>query len=421
MNMVLDPPALALNPSASATVKVARWALLLALLSILISPPISNLFQFLLYVMFALSAELRGKLWACRKQPMVLGGLAFFLMLALATTYSEAGVGAGLLSLAQWHKLLFIPIGAALFQQSQSKNFFFRTFLLVATLLAAMSSCLYMLDIAAPFTPLLQGGGPGIILRNYATQGMAFGVAVLVAGGFLLFETNVKRHVQLAWALSIVVLVTNISFVTTGRSGYVVLVASAIALAVGWAYLQGLRLHQAIAAGLVLLLATMTVLWVTPKSRERILQGVHEIQRYKEATEVTSMGVRMHFWTTTPALIAERPLLGWGTGGFEAAYRQKVAGKAGVAGLVTVDPHQQYLKIMTEQGLIGFAVFVAFLISLITQKPAQIFRVMGLGVLFGWCSTSVANAHFSTFTEGTFLYIWLGVTLGAIEPESAPS
>jgi hypothetical protein len=38
---------------------------------------------------------------------------------------------------------------------------------------------------------------------------------------------------------------------------------------------------------------------------------------------------------------------------------------------------------------------------------------LGIGVLLAWCATSLFSSHFSTFTEGRFIYIWLGIMLAS--------
>jgi hypothetical protein len=45
-----------------------------------------------------------------------------------------------------------------------------------------------------------------------------------------------------------------------------------------------------------------------------------------------------------------------------------------------------------------------------------------VAVLAGWCATSLANSHFSTFVEGRMLFFWLGAMLaGPQATERDPS
>jgi O-antigen ligase len=125
------------------------------------------------------------------------------------------------------------------------------------------------------------------------------------------------------------------------------------------------------------------------------------------------MGIRIIFWENTLQLIKQRPIIGYGTGAFEAAYSQQVAGKTGLQGLITADPHNQFMKIVGENGLIGLMLFLGFLVSIFRMKAATPFRILGLGAATAWIATSMANSHFSTFSEGTFIYVWLAVMLSS--------
>jgi hypothetical protein len=40
-----------------------------------------------------------------------------------------------------------------------------------------------------------------------------------------------------------------------------------------------------------------------------------------------------------------------------------------------------------------------------------VYGYLGLSVLAAWCVTSLFSSHFSTFAEGRFIWLWLGVCL----------
>ena len=123
------------------------------------------------------------------------------------------------------------------------------------------------------------------------------------------------------------------------------------------------------------------------------------------------MGIRMVFWKNTIQMLKNRPLLGYGTGAFKTGYQQQVANQSGVEATVTADPHNQFMKIVGEHGILGLAIFIGFLISAYQQRASRPYQLLGLGVLSAWIATSMANSHFSTFAEGSFIYIWLGAML----------
>jgi O-antigen ligase len=253
----------------------------------------------------------------------------------------------------------------------------------------------------------------GIVARNHSTQGALLSAAVFAAAWLAVLGAWRERRHRYACLAAGVLVAANIFFVTPGRSGYVVLLVCAAVFVLGWALATGHGVRRGMLAAAVLVPVLLAGLAAVPASRARIAQAVGELVTYKEQKEITSMGIRVVFWRNTLPVIAQRPLFGWGTGGFEPAYAAQVAGQPGILGTVTRDPHNQYLSVTAQHGLVGLAVFLAFLVAAARQRAPLPFRVLGLGVLSAWCVTSLANSHFATFAEGTFLYIWLGVMLGS--------
>jgi O-antigen ligase len=149
--------------------------------------------------------------------------------------------------------------------------------------------------------------------------------------------------------------------------------------------------------------------------RDRIELGIKEMQHHASPSniEVNSIGDRMTIWKNTIELIQDRPLLGFGTGGFEEAYSEKIKDNPEWEKQLKHDPHNQFLKIWAEMGMLGLVVFLAMLASSLFQKSSKIYFHLGIGVLLAWCATSLFNSHFSTFTEGRFIYIWLGIMLAS--------
>ena len=164
----------------------------------------------------------------------------------------------------------------------------------------------------------------------------------------------------------------------------------------------------------VVFLLSSTLLLTSPLVVERIELGVKEMQHVDPANiESSSMGMRMVLWKHTIELIKDRPLLGFGTGGFEEAYRQKIKDNPDWEKNIMHDPHNQFLKIWVEMGIFGLIIFLGMLASSLFQKSSKMYFHLGIGVLLAWCATSLFSSHFSTFTEGRFIYIWLGIMLAS--------
>jgi O-antigen ligase len=83
----------------------------------------------------------------------------------------------------------------------------------------------------------------------------------------------------------------------------------------------------------------------------------------------------------------------------------------GWQGFESGDPHNQFLKTLGEQGVIGFAALLFFIFRALTCPAPTPYRQLAVAAVIGWCATSLANSHFSTFVEGRLLFFWLGAML----------
>jgi O-antigen ligase len=206
-------------------------------------------------------------------------------------------------------------------------------------------------------------------------------------------------------------MVLNVVFVSPGRSGYLAL--AAILAVAGIRFVGWRRLPIVVVA---LVAVSMLAYVASPKVRDRIALGLAEMETHREAENLTSMGFRMNAWENTVALIRERPLLGYGTGSFAKVYSERVRTRYDDwRGEPSTDPHNQYLMILTENGLVGLAAFlgvIALAFRTALRSPDG-YRWIALGALLAWTLTSLFNSHFRTFPEGHLIALVLGATLAA--------
>ncbi|MBC5785347.1 O-antigen ligase family protein [Ramlibacter sp. USB13] len=392
---------------------IARWLLVVAVVALMVSPPLTNTCEFLVVLLVLFSRDLRQRLWATLRQPMALAALAFFLVLAIAITYSAAPAHEGLVALGSWRKLLFLPIAMSLFDEPAAKRQMAAGLVAAASLLAVVSFVSFGLDIR--FFP---NDFAGIVARNHGTQGMLFAAAAFAAA-CLATEPRAGRW-RAALLAAAAFLALNVVVVGQARSGYLVLLACMALFAWNSAWFGRTGTAGKLAATAAAVLLTAGALVASPQSRDRVQEALNEALNYDTHTTVTSMGMRPIFWINTVSLIEQRPVFGWGTASFEHVYLTTIVGRTGVAATPAADPHNQFMKIAAEQGVVGLAVFLALLAASLRQPASAPWRLLGLGVLASWCLTSMASSHFSTFAEGTFLYMWVGAML-AREREGAPA
>lgn len=329
--------------------------------------------------------------------------LVFLALLAADTLYSFATWEESWSSLWSWRKLVLGLIVLGLFADETWKQRMLKAFLgvSVAGLAASYTGWLQ-------FIPSDRIYAAGVFFTNHATQGIAFAVAALCC--LELSRNREPRQRNLLRALAFL-FVLNVVFISTSRSAYAALVCVALVWSIG---LLGWRRLPFVAGTMVVLIAMAFVLSQT--LRERVQQGVDEVRNYQSSTELTSAGVRVVFWKNTMSLIAERPVFGYGTGSFAKAYNDRFAKpELGWRGWPTTDPHNQYLFIAVENGLLGLAVFVAILVAAFKEACGPgVYRGVVRGMLLAWCVSSLFNSHFRTFPEGHLIWLFAGAMLARV-------
>lgn len=395
---------LAINSFEDKQLKVSQWITVGLTIALFFSAPAVNFFEALLILSVITSNTLRNRLIQTLKSPLCLAALIFYAVIIVAAAYSIAPPKEAWGMVSGWRKIIILPFAYAALFSKESKDLLLKTFLFITTSCLGWSFLSYNFPDIFFYTNL-----PGIIIKNHATQGMFFGIAILISLTYINRPSTETIH-KLLLAIFIAFTLLNVATITIGRSGYLVVVI--LILSFSLYKIRHLNIFkQLFIFGLIGIF--VTGIFLTSKtSRDRIELGIHEFTQVKTEGDAGSMGVRHYWWGHSINMIKKNPVFGIGTGAFEEGLNQEIKDLAGPAATKTNDPHNQYLKILVEQGLIGFVAILGVIFSaFMTRNVSQPYKLIGLAVLASWCATSLANSHFSTFHEGHFIWFWLGAML----------
>lgn len=332
----------------------------------------------------------------------------------IGLTYSAAPFAYAMETIYSDRKILFILPLVLLFSGAESK----RRFLLVFFALAAAGMLLsfalattwvQQLVANSPVTLTRSSAplGPENLFRSYATQSMVFALCAFLAQWFA-FQQKQPAGKWLLQALSLGFLV-NLATVTHGRSGYVVFLVLVVWCFMLWRGLKGVILGPV--AALLLGLAAFTF---SSSVHDRVMKGVTEVQNFATIPTETSLGRRMVMYETTLGIIRDNPVFGVGTGGFKQEFSAIAAQKySGWRAHPADDPHNQYLFILAENGLVGLAAFLSVIAMILKYalKSGSIYGKMAAGCLLAWCATSLFSGHFRTFPEGHLIAFIVGILM----------
>jgi O-antigen ligase len=388
------------------SVSIAQYFVIGGLVSIAFSPPLANLFIALSLIATLSISSIRNQLLDFFKTKLGYACIAFILVLFSGLIYGIETNNVIASSIWGWRKFLMLPIAAAIFMNApHAKQKLINAFWFVCLILMIYSFVTFIIP-AFSSKQLVAG----VVVRNHATQGLFFSVAAMIAIANSL-SALLPKWLRIISGLTVPLFIANIAMVAIGRSGYVAIIVMTIAFL--FLQLEKLSIAKRIVISIAIFLAISALLLNTQTSRDRIELAKQEFVSEVDQTKETSIGYRLTFWKNTIEILPKYVLLGTGTGGFEKAYANQVEGKSGTAGVITGDPHNQYLKILVEHGIIGLAVFLSILILLVKQPITNPFRAIGIASLLAIATTSLFNSHFSTFNEGQFIWIIAGAMFAA--------
>lgn len=405
------------QPISGRLIDVARSSAIVTAVGLLYSPTVASIGLIAAYVAFVLSGEALDRLKRAISHPPVYWGLAFLGVVVVGFAYGPATWPERWVDLLKWRTVLWFIVMFALFDDERWKMRLLHAFLIgaVVGLVASFAGVVGEIKLWKP---------PSELLRNHATQSMVFSLSAVICL-WMVLAGRCKGRARWWAILAAGLFAGNLFLVTQGRSGYVVFVLGIIVLLI-----QHASPKQWIAVAAVLPVLMGVVLLLSPGMQKRTLsqggkertlsQGIEEWEHAEESAELTSMGIRKVFYTHTIAIVANHLMVGVGSGGFKKAYAEQIAGKYSPSDWrseIANDPHNQYLAIAVQHGLLGLTVFIAWIVAIMrTQAGLPVYRGLALAILCGWCATSLFSSHFRTFAEGHLLMTFLGVLLALAPP-----
>ncbi len=384
----------------------------LVFVSLYFSPALSNLFEFTAVTLVATSKALRGRVRVFILSPLGKWYGLFLLVLILGAANGMLRGNSDFGEMWGWRKVLLLPLGAAIFMGEEvAKRRLALGFLVVSILFALWSNINFLIGLNP------------VVTKNYALQGMFFTVAVLFCIEFFSEGRSTKAKFILITAVSL--LTISVFYLTSGRSGYLAwLVGVPICL-----LLRSLleSASRKIVISLTALGLGLIFVYSSQTGRAAVASGLGEIrvtqsqdrgtrlETNAEAQQLsTRMGDRYNMWAKTVEMLPNYGLVGGGLAGFARVYDHHWKPVDDIKWQGLGDPHNQYLKIAVELGVPGLLFFLAFLLALVKSGLSQkSLRGVGIGVLAIWCSTSLFSSHFTTFHEGHFIWLFLGVFIAS--------
>lgn len=338
------------------------------------------------------SGNLRSKIARIATHPVALSALVLVGLFLLGLLYTSASTEHALKIFGKYSRLLLIPLLLSVFYEAQWRDRAYRWLIgtMVAVMLLSYAQLLGIIPLGPP-------GQQYALVKGTIAHGFFMAMLVYLMASHFIHQPRLRW----VWGVLIVLGTINVLFINAGRTGYMIF----IGLMILFTYQQW-RWRGLIASALGAVLIAVIGFNASPIFTQRVLEVNTQIQQYiRGDSQLTSVGARLEFYQHSLDLIAAHPLIGGGTGSFVPEYARLVTQK-GIH--PSTNPHNEYLVITVELGLIGLATllmlwFQQWRYSLYLEWP---YRHAAQGLVVAMAIGCLFNSFLLNFSEKWF-YIYL--------------
>lgn len=287
-------------------------------------------------------------------QVMALAAVAF---MAMSIWWSEADSVKSVLSWTRHARLLTIPIVWILIRDRIEAQSVLRVFV-ITQLFVVASAWMLIWGLPVPWATAVNAKTTFAVFGSYLEQSITS-----AAIAFILWHQRDWIFGKNGKAIAIFAALTTaiqIFGFLEGRSGYLVFVALA-SIAVFYQLPKRWRWSAVV----IPFLAVAVVFIGFKTARDRIVLVKDEVAAYAQHTDIhSSSGERLIYWQTSLKSIADHPIFGAGSGGWNHEFRRLTEGRFGADFYNVDNPHQMYLLWAVEGGLFGLALLTGLLLSI---------------------------------------------------------
>jgi O-antigen ligase len=330
-----------------------------------------------------------------RNNRVALMFIVFFTLFVVGMSYTIVSWSEGTHTLIKYSKFLLGFFLFSVFSDEKTRYHAFFAFLFAVTLTLFFSYAKFFgWDILHRFD------GDSGVFKDHIFTGFLLAFASYTYA-LLAFANKKKR---LIFIVLFLLAAFNVLFINLGRSGYVVFFS--LLLLLSWQRFSWKGFSLALLLSVFLLGGT---LFFSANFHNRFFTVHKEIQQYDKGKEDTSTGLRLSFYKNSLQLFAKHPWIGTGTGSFAKVY----ASVAKENEWLTKNPHNEYLNIGVQFGLLGITVLL-FLFALHWQQSFRLpwfLKNFSQAVLVSIAVGCLFNSWLLDVTQGCFYVFFTALSL----------
>jgi O-antigen ligase len=390
------------------------WSFILLAASISFSVFLDNVLTLILLVL-GVTVYRRKVMDELRFNRIAAVGFPLFVWLLLMSWYGSASLNYSLSIAVKYLDLILAPIFIVASRLPKVRERAESVFLIGSAVVLFFSYALKSGLIPMQSWMWFGAEQGGSVFRHYLVQNLLMAYAVYLA---MLRARHAASRISKVLFMAFAILgVVNIFGMVIGRSGQVVMVALLVWYAISSPRFLSLgrraKLTWGVAIIFTLLVFPFAIGKFFPESAfySRANLALAEMTNwYSGVAKETSVGARLEFYSRSLRLIEERPVLGYGTGGFRDAYVSLAKNDKKVIGVE--NPHNQYLLITVQAGVIGLGFLLLLYVTAWRYSNAlegPFYRDASIGVVLIIAIDGLFNSPLLDHTEGLFFMYMLSL------------
>ena len=356
------------------------------------STAVTNVFSIAAIVFWLVGANLKSDIRKLFTRPFALAMMTFLFIVCISVVWKEGSWHSYLSELRNYRRFVFLLVLFLLLQHRPC----WREGLLFAFFLSTALLSIICLGIycGVPFFPQMIPGQGAVFHKSHIAQGFLLGCHMVVAIRYVIFSKHIELQIAAACTALLAFVVS--VFMTYGRTGYLC-VAVCLVMATVFFLLEKRKKNATFFA--VILVSALIAGALSNHVQTRWNNVLSDIAQFQQGNEDTSMGLRFYYWKTSLKVIEDNPVIGVGCGALEPTSCRYAVGSPNKDGtcLPFSNPHEDYLFVLAQYGIVGFILWIAFFIAFVRESLT--FSLKDKWTLWGITALYLAGSFFNTFSR----------------------
>ncbi len=330
---------------------IASPLLIIFAFALPLSTSAASVLAILLFFIWLISGKIKETYFEIKRNPVAIAVLLYLCLHLIGLLWTE-DIRWGIQVLEKQWKLLLFPVFLSTVKKEHI-HYYLAAFVAAIFVKACKAYMVWLGFITLPAASIFTTMGTSHVIYN-----PMLALACYIVLQHILFSTA-KPAVKYC-EIGLFLFLTCNMFITAGRTGQVVFfVLLAVAL---FQFFYPQSKKKLLFSICLLPLLVMSIFHYSPTFQNRINTAIHEIQNF-DSQAITSMGCRIWFYKNTTLVIQQNWLLGTGTGDFSMEYA--TINHIHSANMPNTDnPHNQYLLITAQLGIVGLISLIAIFITI---------------------------------------------------------